>query len=489
MWLESFLQKAVGFLWGTPLIVLVIGSGIYFTLGTGFFQFKNFGHFWKRTFSTLFDKEDISTEEQRIKPLDAVATAVGGAVGVGNIGGVATAIAMGGPGALFWLWIAALFGMALKSAEVSLAVYYRNIDENGDPYGGPTYYIQKGLGELFKGKANKVATFLALVFGVGFATNFFTGIQAYTITEGVTSVFNIDMITFGVIYSIVVLIIVLGGGESVTKFAGKIVPIMIILFCLGALGIVLINIKSIPSALGLVFSSAFTGQAAIGGFTGATFAKAIQFGVSRAVFSNEAGQGSSTMIHSQTNVEHPIRQGIWGMFEVFVDTIIVCTMIALAIIVSGQWSSGLEGAALSISAFSVTYGKLGGYLVAISVLLFGLTTQTGWFTYYDVLLRHALKNNIKLKNKILKFFRWIYPLPGLITIAYATYYGMPTGTVWLIADFFMAVPTTLNIICVVALSGIYFKLMKDYKARYLGIGEIDPDFKVFYEDKVGSISK
>lgn len=478
----GFLQSAVGFLWGTPLIVLVLGSGALFTIGTGFFQFRHFGYVMKKTFGSLLSKEERDTGKGHVSPFTAIATAVGGAVGVGNIGGVATAIAVGGPGALFWLWVAALLGMALKCAEVTLAVYYRSVDEKGEPYGGPTYYIQRGLGRRLPKNLAKIASVLAAVFGVGFACNFFSGVQGYTIAEGFTSAFPVDILVFGVIYSIVVWIIVWGGGKRVVEFAGKIVPLMVAFFIVAALGILLLNITAIPGAIALIVKSAFTGTAAVGGFAGAAAKTAIQNGIARSVFSNEAGQGSSTMVHSQAHVEHPVRQGLWGMFEVFVDTMLVCTVMSLAIIVSGQWTTGLEGAALSVSAFGSAYGSIGAKIVAICILLFGITTQTGWFMYYDVLLRHALSGNTALKNKILLFFRAIYPLPGLLTIFYTVHYGLPTGTVWVITDFFCAVPTTLNIICVLILSGDYFRLVKDYKARYMGIGKVDPNFKIFYEE-------
>lgn len=479
--ISNFLDTAVGFLWGTPLIVLVLGSGALFTIGTGFFQFKHFGYFMKHTFGSLFDKAEHETGSGHVSAFNAIATAIGGAVGVGNIGGVATAIAVGGPGALFWLWVAALFGMALKSAEVSLACYYRSYDEDGQPYGGPTYYIQKGIGELLPKKIAKIASILAVIFGVGFASNFFSGVQGYTIAEGFTSAFPVPILVFAVIYSIVVWIIVWGGGKRVVEFAGKIVPFMVVLFVAAGLGVILLNITQLPAALALIFKSAFSGTAAVGGFAGAAASAAIQNGIARSVFSNEAGQGSSTMVHSQAKVEHPVRQGMWGMFEVFVDTMVVCTIMSLAIIMSGVWSSGVQGAALSVSAFGSVYGNIGAKFVAVAILLFGITTQTGWFMYYDVLLRHALKNNIALKNKIITGFKVIYPLPSLITIFYTVQNGLPTGFVWKITDFFCAVPTTLNILCVIAMSGVYFKLVKDYKARYMGIGTVDPNFKVFYE--------
>ena len=276
-------------------------------------------------------------------------------------------------------------------------------------------------------------------------------------------------------------ILVWGGTKRVAKVAGYLVPIMCVLFILGAILIVLTNISSLSSTIALIVRSAFTPTAAVGGFTGVVVKTAITQGISRAVFSNEAGQGSSTMVHSQAKVEHPVRQGMWGMFEVFVDTMVVCTIMSLAIIMSGVWSSGVQGAALSVSAFGSVYGNIGAKFVAVAILLFGITTQTGWFMYYDVLLRHALKNNIALKNKIITGFKVIYPLPSLITIFYTVQNGLPTGFVWKITDFFCAVPTTLNILCVIAMSGVYFKLVKDYKARYMGIGTVDPNFKVFYE--------
>lgn len=485
--ISNFLETAVGFLWGVPLIVLVLGSGALFTIGTGFFQFKNFGYFMKHTLGALFNKAEHETGSGHVSAYQAISTAIGGTVGVGNIGGVATAIAIGGPGSLFWMWVAALLGMALKSAEVSLACYYRSYDENGQPYGGPTYYIQKGIKALLPKKIAKIASVLAVAFGVGFACNFFTGVQGYTIAEGFTSAFPISILAFGVIYSIVVWFIVWGGGKRVVEFAGKVVPIMIVLFILAGLGVIILNIAGLPAALSLIFKSAFSGTAAVGGFVGAAASAAIQNGIARAVFSNEAGQGSSTMVHSQAKVEHPVRQGMWGMFEVFVDTLVVCTIMALAIIMSGVWNSGAQGAALSVSAFGSIYGNLGAKFVAVAILLFGITTQTGWFMYYDVLLRHALKDNISLKNKIITFFRVIYPLPGLITIFYTVQNGLPTGFVWRIADFFCAIPTTLNIICVIAMSGVYFKLVKDYKARYMGIGKVDPNFKVFDEENPNEV--
>lgn len=478
----NFFTSASWFLWGTPMLILVLGAGAFLTIGTGGFQFRHFGHFIKKTLFSVFNKENKEVGTGHVSAFTAVATAVGGAVGVGNISGVATAIAIGGPGALFWLWLAALLGMALKCAEITLAVYFRKRDEAGEPYGGPTYYIQKGLGNILPKGLVKVASVLAGLYGIFFFCTFFTGIQGYTVAEGFTSVFKIDIMTFGLIYSAMMLFIVMGGGKRVVEFAGKVVPTMIVIFVLLSLGILVVNAGQIPNAIGLIFKGAFSGTAAAGGFAGATMKLAMTQGLARCVFSNEAGQGTSTMIHSQAFVDHPVKQGLWGMFEVFIDTVVICSLMSLVIITSGQWSSGLQGATLSISAFGTVYGNIGAQFVAIVVFLFGITTHSGWFTYYDNILRHAFGKNIELKNKVLFFFKIIYPTPAIFAIWCSTQ-GVSTAQIWSFTDFFGVLYPIINIISVVFLSGIFFKLFKDYKARYMGIGTVDPDFKLFYDEE------
>lgn len=478
----NFFTVSSGFLWGLPMLILVLGSGALLTVGIGGFQFRHFGHFIKKTLFSIFSKENRDVGTGHVSAFTAVATAVGGAVGVGNISGVATAIAIGGPGALFWLLLAALLGMALKCAEITLAVYYRKRDESGEPYGGPTYYIQKGLSNILPKSLVKVASVLAGLYGIFFFCTFFTGIQGYTVAEGFTSVFKIDIMVFGLIYSVVMLFIVMGGGKRVVEFAGKVVPIMIVIFVALSIGILVINASKIPHAFALIFEGAFTGTAAAGGFAGATIKLAMTQGLARSVFSNEAGQGTSTMIHSQANVDHPVKQGLWGMFEVFIDTMVICTLMSLVIITSGQWSSGLQGATLSISAFSTVYGTVGAQFVAIIVLMFGITTHSGWFTYYDNVLRHAFGKNVELKNKVLFFFKIIYPIPAIFAI-WCSKQGVSTAQIWSFTDFFGVLYPIINIATVVALSGTFFKLFKDYKARYMGIGTVDPNFKVFYSEE------
>lgn len=289
-----FFEKLNDFLWGPPLIILMLGAGFYFTARSGFFQFRHFHHIMKNTFGKMKDKGDSG--EGMLKPFEAICIAVGGTVGVSNIGGVATAIAVGGPGAIFWMWIAALLGMVLKMVEVTLGVYYREKDEKGLPFGGPTYYMEKGLGEEKGFKGWKP---LAIVFGAGIFSTFFITLQNYTVSEAIGNTFGINMMIIAVIYIACVYIMISGGIPQLGKIATKIVPFMLMFYLVGGIVIIFKNITALPHALGLIVGSAFTGSAAMGGFAGATVAQALQIGLARSVYSNEAGWGTSPMIHSQ----------------------------------------------------------------------------------------------------------------------------------------------------------------------------------------------
>lgn len=475
----EFFSKLVGWLWGLPLIITILGTGLYFTISTGFFQFSKFPHIMKQTFGKLLKKDKGEGTEGILSPFEAISVAIGGSVGVGNIGGVATAIAVGGPGALFWMWIAALVGMVIKMAEVTLAVYYRSKDEDGVPFGGPTFYMEKGLGIE---KGFKLWGIPAFIFGAGIFSTFFITMQNYTVSEAVGNTFGIPLIYVGVFYILCVYLIISGGIPSLGKIAGQMVPFMCLFYILAGLFIIIKNIGELPMAFGQIFSGAFTGTAAVGGFTGAAMAKALQMGMARSVYSNEAGWGTSPMIHSTARTDHPVRQGLWGAFEVFVDTIIVCSITALVIILTGAWQTGVEGATLTLDAFQIEIGVVGRYIVAISVFLFGLTTTTGWYAYYEILLRHLFKNNVKAKDAILRVYKWVYPIPGIFMVFLAVYGELPGSTLWLFADFTSAVPTFINVLVILILSPTFIKLVKDYKARHMGEGIVDKDFKVFYEN-------
>ena len=479
----AYFEALVNFLWGLPIIVIILGTGFYFTFKTGFFQVFHLKHIFSETIYKIIKKGNKAEGDGKglITPFEAVATAIGGSVGVGNIGGVATAMAVGGPGSLFWLWIAAFVGMILKMAEVSLGVYYREKDEKGDPYGGPTYYMEKGLGEE---KGHKWWLIPAAIFGGGIFSTFFITVQNYTVSEAVSAAFGIKIIYASIIYIVCNYILIIGGIKSLGKLAGKIVPIMCVFYVGAALYIIAINIGNLPATLGLVFKGAFTGTAAAGGFAGAAFSQVMRIGMARSVFSNEAGWGSSPMIHASAQTDHPIKQGLWGAFEVFIDTIVVCTLTCLVIIITGVWSSGATGATLTLNAFATGMGSASKIFIATGIFLFGVTTSSGWYAYYEIILRHLMKSSPKLKDGILKFYKIFYPVPGIVMVVMATTIGMPGSTVWLFADFTTAVPTFINIAVMLSLSGTFFKLFKDYKTKYILKEEVKPEdkIKVFYEE-------
>ena len=478
----DFVNNLSGILWGTPLLVTVLFGGAFYTVITGLFSFRYFGHMMKNTFGTLLKKDESKEAAAgKVSPFQAVAIAIGGTVGVGNIAGVSTAIATGGPGAVFWIWLWALFGMTIKTAEISLAVYYRSKDEKGNYYGGPTYYMEKGMG---KERGWGWWPILAYVFGIGIFAGCISGAQTFTIAESLNTSFGIPMIPFSIVYSAFIMFVIAKGFTSVADFATKVVPLMCALYLLGGIGIIVVNFSVIPATFAMIFEGAFTGTAAIGGFAGVAFAKVIRTGVARSIYSNEAGWGSSPMAHASANTPHPVRQGLWGSFEVFVDTILVCTITALADLTAGQgtvWYSGISGASLCIKAFETTFGWMGGKFIAISVFLFGMTTTTGWFLYYEVLLRQLFRKNPALKDNIIKGFKIFYVLPGLFNVYLAVSGGQGPVFMWALADCINAVPTFVNVIALLLLHKTFLKLLKDYKARYLGVGAVDPDFKVFYD--------
>lgn len=492
----DFINKLDGWLWGTPLIVLMFGTGLFLTIRSGFFQIRYFGWIFKRTIGTVFQKSsgDEKIREGMLTPFEAVCIAIGGTVGFGNIAGVATAVASGGPGALFWMWLCALFGMILKQVEVALGCYYRMRDgDSNDTYGGPTYYMEQGLGEAHHwGKLWKIP---AILFGFGIVTTFFFTSGTLTTAQVVSKAFLIPdihiggsaiegIILVGAVIVVIEYLITSGGFHGVANIFSKLVPFMSILYLLMGIGMILSNITRLPIAIGSIFSGAFTGTAALGGFAGAAVSKIVSVGLARSVYSNEAGWGTSPMIHSTAKTSHPVEQGLWGSFEVFFDTMVVCTITGLSTVLSGQWTSGDNGGALAVNAFSEGLGNVGAILLAIIMIVFTVTTAGGWFTYYMVLLKHVFKRTGTLAEKIIvKFYLIFRFLPGLFWCAYLVKTNNQ-GFVWTLVDVSSAIPTFINVFVVLMLSGDYFKLLKDYKARNFGIGKLDPHFALFYEDKL-----
>lgn len=468
------------YFWGTPMVIFILLAGAYLTVRTGFFQIRGFKMSMKRAWNNFFGKNKDDGNAGVLSPLEAMATALGTTIGVGNIGGVAPAVAIGGPGAIFWMWVSGLFGMVIKSAEITLAVHYRSKDENNEAYGGPNYYMKKGIGmELGKKKLFKV---LSALFIIGFSMSYFINIQTYTVAEAMASTFGIGMLASAIVFTILLYVMISGGLKSVGRWASILVPFMCLFYIIGGLIIIAKNIEAVPGVFGMIFSDAFTGTAAVGGFAGAGFKLAIKTGMSRSVFSNEAGWGTAPMIHASAKVDHPVKQGMLGIFEVFMDTFVICTMTALVVLCTGQWNTGIEGADLTLSAFEVGIGSFGRIVLAIGVFLFGITTSSGLYAQIEVVLRYVVGNS-KIKKAALMFYKWTYPLPSLLLVVISVVNEFEGTTVWLISDAGVALPILINIIALFILAPKFTSLLKDYNARYLGKGKVDKDFKVFYDSE------
>ncbi|MBR5516901.1 MAG: sodium:alanine symporter family protein [Firmicutes bacterium] len=475
----TIFENFTWWLWGTPLLATILVTGVFLTLRSGFFQFRHFGYIVKNMFNKD-SRDGQGNSKKSLTPFQAVSIAIGGSVGVSNMSGVATAIATGGPGALFWLWVAALLAMIIKMCEVTLGVYYRQKNEDGTYIGGPTFYMQNGLG---KEKNFPLWKVFAVAFGAMIFSTWFITAQNYTVSEAIGSTFDIPFVIPSVLYVAAIYVVIFGGIKKVGQVASYMVPIMCGFYVVGCIIILAKNFTVLPETFGLIFKGAFTAQAATGGFLGAGVATAMRLGFARSVYSNEAGWGTSPMVHATADTDHPVKQGLMGAFEVFMDTMVVCTMTGLVVISTGFWSSGLQGATLTLTAFESGMGTIGRILVAISIFLFGLTTSTGWFTYYSVILKHWLGNNKKILAIAEKVFILGTPLWGMaVTLANVYANGTP-AQLWTICDFTTIVPTFVNVVTLFLLSGTFIKLLKDYKARYMGIGEVDPEIDLFFEDK------
>lgn len=361
-----------GYVWGWPMIVLLVGTGLLLTILTGGVQFRYLGFALREVLGKLTQKAAGPGE---VSPFQAVATALASTVGVGNIAGVATAISIGGPGALFWLWVSGVLGMCTKFAEIVIAMHYREKDSTGQMRGGAMYVLSKGMGLPWLGTI--FAGFVALAaFGIG------NMVQSNSVAASLQASFGLSPSITGVVLAILTAAVILGGIKRIGQFTEYLVPFMAIFYLGGGLFILVRFAAEIPAALSLVFTSAFSGAAATGGFAGSTIMLAMRYGIARGLFSNEAGLGSAPMVHAAAKTDHPVRQGLYGIFEVFIDTILVCTTTGLAILVTGVWSGGTTGAALAGEAFSVGLpGTWGNLVVTTSLVLFAFSTVIGW-SYY-----------------------------------------------------------------------------------------------------------
>ena len=445
--------------WGKPAMVCVIGVGLFLTLGTKFIQFRKFGYAIKTALGKLFSSSKAG--DGATTPFQSLTTALAATVGTGNVAGVAGAIALGGPGAVFWMWIAALLGMCTKFAEVTLAVNFRERNAKGDWVGGPMYYIKNGLPKHWHFLAYLFAALGALtVFGTGNAT------QVNTITAaidaallnynvvGADNIWNANLI-IGIIISILIMIILIGGIKRIGAVTEKLVPFMALGYILLALGVVIINYKIVPSVFQSIFEGAFAPTAVTGGVVGSMFIT-MRRGVSRGIFSNEAGLGTGSIAHASADTPEPVRQGLYGIFEVFVDTIVICTLTALVILCSdininyGQQA----GAELTIGGFVSTYGPWVSLFTALALVAFAFSTILGWGLYGSRCIEFIFG------SKSLLPFTILY---SLMPILGAT---VDLSIIWGLSDTFNGMMVVPNLIGVLLLSGTVFKLTKDYFNRY-----------------------
>lgn len=453
--IESINNVVNNFIWGVPAMICIIGVGIYLSIRTHFIQIRKFGYAIRITIGRMFRKKEAS--DGAITPFQAVCTALAATVGTGNIAGVAGAIALGGPGAIFWMWVSALLGMCTKFCEVTLAVHYREKNEHGDWVGGPMYYIKNGLGKNWQWLAVAFSAFGVLtVFGTGNAT------QVNTITTAIdsallnyhivgdSSIGTVNLVV-GIVITICVGAILLGGIKRIGMVTEKLVPFMAVFYVVLALGVIILNAGKLPIVFASVFQGAFNPSAVTGGVLGSMF-MSMKRGVSRGIFSNEAGLGTGSIAHATADTRKPLKQGFFGIFEVFADTIVICTLTALVILCSGiDINYGVAaGADLTINGFISTYGNWVSIFTAVALCCFAFSTILGWGLY------GARCIEFLFGAKVIKPFMVIY---SLVAIIGAT---MDLGLLWNIADTFNGLMAIPNLIAVFLLSGTVLQLLKEH---------------------------
>lgn len=431
---------------GPVMVVLMLFTGILLTVKGGFLQVRKFPTCLKTTIAPTL-KGKGKSDKNGVSPFQAFSAAIAGTVGTGNIVGVTTAIMTGGAGAIFWMWISAVFGMMTKFSENVLGIYYRNKDKDGY-HGGPMYYINKGLGK--KWLAVLFAAFCLL------ATVGYTMTQINSISTTL-SVFSVPEWITGLAVVLIAALVIIGGIKRISKFTSVVVPFMAFLLIILAIVIICCNISAVPQAFGMIFSNAFSLQAVGGGVLGYAIVRAMRFGLARGVFSNEAGLGSSVMAHSESNVKEPVQQGFWGVFEVFVDTIVICTLMALVILTTGAYDCGLEGAQAAMWAFQKDLGTFGQIAFSVVLPLFAFTTILSWSFYGERATTYLFGKKAVLPYKVV--------------ILALTFVGaiVPVALVWSLSDTFNSLMAIPNLIALVLLSGQVVKITKNYFDRKRGV--------------------
>ena len=454
--MDAIMEKVVavndfinGIVWGVPVLLLILGVGIYYTIRLGFVQFRQPVFLFKETVVKAFQKKDTGEKKPgEVTSFQAAMTSVGAIVGSGNIAGVATAIVLGGPGALVWMVLAALFGMATKFAEVALGIKYREVREDGSIGGGAMYYLAKGLKQKWLG-----ILFSFLVIPYAFVIS--AVVDTNTISLAVNDWFNVHTWITGLVLAVLTAIIIFGGISRVGKASEVIAPFMGCMYIVAGVFVIVLNLPQVPVALGQIIQGAFDPKAVTGGAVGSIFV-AMRYGIARGIYSNEAGAGTAAMVHCGAKVDHPIEQAVWGAVEVFLDTLLVCTVTALTIVMSGLWNTGLDGAVLTMRACEVMLpGTLGAWICLGAIVLFGFTCLISFYTYAERAAVYIFGEKSKLVVKVI----WV----AMIFIGSQT----TLGFAWDLADTFNGLMIIPNLIGLVLLSNQVVKLKKEYFGQRL----------------------
>ena len=442
---NTLVNQLNGVVWGPPMLVLILGTGLFLMLRLKFMPLSKIGAGFKLMWQGRKKGDEESGE---ISPFQALMTCLAATVGTGNIAGVATAIFLGGPGALFWMWCTALVGMATKYCEVVLAVHYREKDERGEHVGGPMYAIKNGLGKKWLWLGTAFAIFGGFAgFGIG------NMVQVNSMAAALQTTFNVPLWVTGVVTMVFVGMVILGGIKRIGKVAATLVPFMCVAYIIAAFVVLVVNAAEIPAAFEMIFTYAFSPAAATGGFAGAAVMAAIRFGVARGIFSNEAGLGTAGIAQAAGTTNSPVRSGMIGMLGTFIDTIIICSMTGLAIITSGVWTSGASGAALSAAAFESAMPGVGGYILTIALVVFAFTTILGWSYFGEKCWEYMVGTKSILPFRIL----WVVAVPfgAIAQLDFA----------WLVADTLNGLMAIPNLLSLLLLSPIVAKLTKDHFAK------------------------
>lgn len=435
-----------GVVWGPIMLTLLVGTGLFLSLRTGFLQFRKFGYMAKNTILGVFSKNQHQKDSSGVSPFQAVATAMAGTIGTGSIAGLATAIVSGGPGAVFWMWISALLGMLTKFSEIVLSLKYREKNKDGQWVGGPMYYIKNGLHIKWLAALFAVFAMLACL-GTGNAT------QSNSIAVALKDTLNINPYITGTVLTVIAGAVILGGMRRIASVNEKLVPFMAVFYVSCSVVALIINAEKIPAAFELIFKEAFNFNAAAGGVAGYGIMTAIRFGFSRGVFSNEAGLGSAPIAHAASSTKDPVKQGLWGMFEVFFTTIIICTLSALVILTTGIWEKGtLNGSALSIVSFNAILPDIGGVIVTLATVFFALSTILGW-AYYGEVSAEYLSGNSKTAVII---YRCVYVLFVFIGAVGSL------DLIWSISDTMNGLMAIPNLIGIIGLSKVIKETTKEH---------------------------